>query len=304
MSLLVVGSVAFDGIETPRGKVDRVIGGAGTFIALAASHFIDTRLVAIVGDDFSAEDEATLCRQGIDIEGLERAPGKTFYWKGVYSSDMNERRTLTTELNVFANFRPHLPASYRDSSHILLGNIQPDLQSLVVGQASERQYVGGDTMNYWIERTPEDLAKAIREWDAILINDQEARQLSGLDNLRAAARSIQAMGPKTVVIKRGEHGATLFRTDECFIAPGLPLDDLVDPTGAGDAFAGGFMGYLASCGYRDTQAPELIHLRRAMIYGSVMGSFCCEDFGVGKLRDLTRDGIEQRYQEFRDLTAH
>ena len=304
MSLLVVGSVAFDGIETPRGKVDRVIGGAGTFIALAASHFTDTRLVAVVGDDFSAEDEATLCRQGIDIEGLERAPGKTFYWKGVYSSDMNERRTLTTELNVFANFRPHLPASYRDSSHILLGNIQPDLQSLVVGQASERQFVGGDTMNYWIERTPEDLAKAIREWDAILINDQEARQLSGLDNLRAAARSIQAMGPKTVVIKRGEHGATLFRPDECFIAPGFPVEDLVDPTGAGDAFAGGFMGYLASCGYRDTQAPELIHLRRAMIYGSVMGSFCCEDFGVGKLRDLTRDGIEQRYQEFRDLTAH
>ena len=304
MSLLVVGSVAYDGIETPRGKVDRVLGGAGTYIALAASHFTDVRLVAVVGDDFDPADEAVLHCRNIDLEGVERAQGKTFYWKGVYSRDMNHRETLVTELNVFADFQPRIPASYRATPHILLGNIHPSLQAAVLRQAPDRQFVVGDTMNYWIERTPEELSQAIRLWDSILINDEEARQLSGHDNLRTAARAIHAMGPKTVVIKRGEHGATLFRGDHCFIAPGYPLEDLVDPTGAGDAFAGGFMGYLASRGYSDADEAGIDDLRRAVVLGSVMGSFCCEDFGVGGLRELGQPQIKGRYQDVHDLTTH
>ena len=304
MSLLVVGSVAYDGIETPRGKVDRVLGGAGSYIALAASHFTHVRLVAVVGDDFRPEDEAVMRGRNIDLEGLERAPGKSFYWKGIYSRRMNHRRTLATELNVFADFRPHLPQSYRGTAHILLGNIHPELQSLVLEQAPHRKFVAGDTMNYWIERTPDELAAAVRRWDSILINDEEARQMSGRDNLPAAARAVQAMGPRTVVIKRGEHGATLFRNEECFIAPAYPLEELIDPTGAGDAFAGGFMGYLASRGYNDSGEADRSDLRRAMIYGSVMGSFCCEQFGVDGLRQLTKDRINRRYAEFRQLTTY
>lgn len=303
MSLLVVGSVAYDGIETPHGKVDRVLGGAGSYIALAASNFVNVRLVAVVGDDFDAADEAVLRRRNIDREGLERAPGKTFYWKGVYSARMNERRTLATDLNVFADFRPHIPESYRDSSHVLLGNIQPDLQSLVLDQTCGDGYVAGDTMNYWIERTPSELAGTVRRWDAILVNDEEARQLTGIDNLRRAAQAIRAMGPRTVVIKRGEHGASMYREDECFFAPAYPLGDLVDPTGAGDAFAGGFMGYLAgrrSSGAGDAGSPDL---RRAVIYGSVMGSFCCERFGVDGLKDLRTGQIEQRFEELRSMAS-
>ena len=304
MPLLVVGSVAYDGIETPHGKVDRVLGGAGSYIALAASHFTDVRLVAVVGDDFAPEDEAVLRRRNVDLEGLERASGKSFYWKGVYSRQMNHRTTLATELNVFADFRPKLPPSYRDSTHILLGNIQPDLQDLVVDQAPDRIHVAGDTMNYWIERTPTELAAAIGRWDSILINDEEARQLSGHDNLRAAARSIRSMGPRSVVIKRGEHGATLFRASECFIAPAYPLERMLDPTGAGDAFAGGFMGYLAAQGYSGTEHAPSTDLRRAVVFGSVMGSFCCEQFGVDGLKDLTRDRIDERAAEFRKLTEY
>ena len=304
MSLLVVGSVAYDGIETPRGKVDRVLGGAGSYIALAASHFTNVRLVAVVGDDFAPEDEAVLQRRNVDLEGLERARGKTFYWKGVYSRRMNHRRTLATELNVFAEFRPQLPRSYQGTSHILLGNIHPTLQDLVLDQAKDRHYVAGDTMNYWIERTPAELATAIRRWDSILINDEEARQISGLDNLRAAARKIRSMGPHTVVIKRGEHGAMLFRNGECFIAPAYPLEDLRDPTGAGDAFAGGFLGYLASRGFRGASDAPSNELRRATVYGSVMGSFCCERFGVGALKELTKERISDRFAEFRQLTEY
>ncbi len=302
MSLLVVGSVAYDGVETPRGKVDRMLGGAGTYIALAASHFANVQLVAIVGDDFAPEDEAILRRRNVDVEGLERAPGKTFYWKGVYSPDMQQRRTLVTDLNVFADFQPRLPEAYRSASYVLLGNIHPDLQSMVLEQTDGRHYVGGDTMNYWIERTPDELARTIRRWHSILINDEEALQLSRRDTLRAAARAIQAMGPQTVVIKRGEHGATLYRNGDCFIAPGYPLEDLVDPTGAGDAFAGGFMGYLAGRGFHDAAGAGATELRRAMIYGSVMGSFCCEQFGVERLRALTRERIDERFEEFRRLT--
>ncbi len=302
MSLLVVGSVAYDGIETPHGKVDRVLGGAGSYIALAASPFTKTLLVAVVGDDFEAEDEAVLVRHNVDLDGLERAPGKTFYWKGVYFRQMNQRRTLSTELNVFADFQPRLPAAYRDASHILLGNIQPDLQSLVLDQAPQRRLVAGDTMNYWIERTPDELASSMRRWDIILINDEEARQMTEIDNLRHAAQAIHAKGPNTVIIKRGEHGASMFADDECFLAPAYPLEHLVDPTGAGDAFAGGFMGYLASRGHGSTNRASKADLRRAMIYGSVMGSFCCEQFGVNGLKDLHKDRINERFHMFRSMT--
>lgn len=306
MSVLVVGSVAYDGIETPRGKVERVLGGAGSYIALAASHFTNVSLVAIVGDDFAPEDEAVLRRRNIDLEGLERASGKTFFWQGVYSQNMNERRTLVTDLNVFANFRPRLPQSYREIPLILLGNIQPSLQQSVVDQATNRGFVVGDTMNYWIEGTPEDLAQTIRSWDAILINDEEARQLSGENGLRAAATAIQSMGPTSVVIKRGEHGAALFQGDSCFLVPAYPLAELADPTGAGDAFAGGFMGWLDRSAAHRSADPSAWQreLRRAVVYGSIMGSFCCERFGVDGLRDLTREQIEKRFREFQSLTAY
>lgn len=306
MSVLVVGSVAYDGIETRRGKVDRVLGGAGSHIALAASHFTNVRLVAVVGDDFAPADEEVLRRRNIDLEGLERAPGKTFFWQGVYSESMNERRTLVTDLNVFADFQPRLPESYRDTPLILLGNIQPSLQATVVDQATNRGFVAGDTMNYWIERTPDDLADTIRSWDAILINDEEARQLSGETGLRASAAAIQAMGPTSVVIKRGECGAALFHGDDCFLVPAYPLATLVDPTGAGDAFAGGFMGWLDRCGIDQSDHPELwqSQLRRAVVYGSIMGSFCCEQFGVDGLRNLTLERIEARYEEFQALLAY
>ena len=306
MSVLVVGSVAYDGIETPRGKVDRVLGGAGSYIALAASHFTNVRLVAVVGDDFALEDEEVLRRRNIDLEGLERAPGKTFFWQGVYSQDMNERRTLVTDLNVFADFQPKLPRSYRDTPMILLGNIQPSLQGTVVDQATNRGFVAGDTMNYWIEGTPDELARTVRSWDAILINDEEARQLSGETSLRASAAAIQAMGPTSVVIKRGEYGAALFHGDDCFLTPAYPLTTLADPTGAGDAFAGGFMGWLDRCGTDRLANPEQWHsqLRRAVVYGSIMGSFCCEQFGVDGLRSLTTEDIGRRYEEFRALAAY
>ncbi len=302
MSLLVVGSVAYDGIETPHGKADRTLGGAGAYIALAASQFTKTLLVAVVGDDFEPDDEAVLLRHNIDLEGLERAPGKTFYWKGVYFRQMNQRRTLTTELNVFANFRPRLPDSYRGASHVLLGNIQPALQSMVLDQVPQRRFVAGDTMNYWIERTPDELASTMRRWDVVLVNDEEARQMTEIDNLRHAARAIHDKGPSTVIIKRGEHGASMFIDGDCFQAPAYPLEHLVDPTGAGDAFAGGFMGYLTSRGFGSTDRVCSSDLRRAVIYGSVMGSFCCEQFGVEGLKNLRKDRIEERFREFRAMT--
>ncbi|MDA1312440.1 MAG: PfkB family carbohydrate kinase [Acidobacteria bacterium] len=302
MSLLVVGSVAYDGVETPHGKVERMLGGAGTYIALAASHFSQVRLVGVVGDDFEPEDEQLLAAHGVDLEGLEKRPGKTFFWSGVYSADMNERETLTTQLNVFADFDPQLPPSYRDSPYAVIGNIHPKLQKQVRDQMKSPLFVGGDTMNFWIEGTPLELAAAIRQWDFILINDGEARELTGEHNLRNAAKKILEMGPHTVVIKRGEYGAILFRPEGHFIAPGFLLETVFDPTGAGDSFAGGFMGYLAEQEIESLDSATHEHLRKAMIYGSVMGSFCCEEFGVGRLRTLTRDDIEARYREFKAFT--
>ena len=302
MSLLVVGSVAYDGVETPHGKVDRMLGGAGTYIALSASFFTKINLVGIVGEDFHADDEAILRARSVDLAGLEKVPGKTFFWAGVYSDNMNERTTLTTELNVFADFNPSLPESYRSAPYAFCGNIHPTLQKQVRSQMNSPRFVGGDTMNFWIEGTPNELAETIREWDFLLINDSEARQLSGEHNLRKAARKIIEMGPKTLVIKRGEYGAILFRPDGYFIAPGFLLEDVFDPTGAGDSFAGGFMGYLAEQGVSELDEASHQHLRRAMIYGSVMGSFCCEKFGVERLRTLSREEVDARYQEFKGFT--
>ena len=302
MSLLVVGSVAYDGVETPYGKVERMLGGAGTYISVSASYFTDVKLVGVVGEDFDPADEQILADHHIDLEGLEKVPGKTFFWSGVYSRNMNERKTLVTELNVFADFDPKLPEAYRSTPYAFLGNIHPALQQQVRSQMASPRFVGGDTMDFWIGGASEDLARAIGAWDFILINDSEARELSGEHNLRDAAKKIRRMGPGTVVIKRGEYGAVLFRPEGYFIAPGFLLETVFDPTGAGDSFAGGFMGYLAQQGVTDLDDASQAHLRKAMIYGSVMGSFCCERFGLERLRTISRDEIEQRYREFKAFT--
>jgi sugar/nucleoside kinase (ribokinase family) len=244
-----------------------------------------------------------LTGRGIDLEGLERVPGKTFYWAGVYSPDMNDRTTLTTDLNVFADFNPKLPESYRAAPYLLLGNIQPELQRSVRAQMNGVRFVGGDTMNYWIHDYRDQLLATIKDWDFLLINDSEARLLAGEHNLRRAAEKIQKMGPHTLVIKRGEYGAILFQGAGHFMVPGFLLEDIFDPTGAGDSFAGGFMGYLAERGV-DPRHGDIDHqeLRRAVIYGSVMGSFCCEKFGVDRFRNLTRAEIDGRYREFKAFT--
>lgn len=308
MSLVVVGSVAYDAVQTPHGKVDRMLGGAATYIALSASFFTPCRIVGVVGEDFAEEDTQFLVSKGLDITGLERVPGKTFFWSGVYSHDMNERDTLVTDLNVFATFDPKLPESYRGEPYLMLGNIQPELQRGVRAQMSDVRLIGGDTMNYWITGFRDQLLQTIAEWDFLLINDGEARLLSGQNNLRKAADVIHDMGPKTLVIKRGEYGAILFRRDpkagdSHFIVPGYLLEQVFDPTGAGDCFAGGFVGYLAEKGFDlATGHINTAELRRAVIYGSVMGSFCCEKFGTERFRSLTRADIDQRFQEFREFT--
>jgi sugar/nucleoside kinase (ribokinase family) len=304
MSLVVVGSVAYDGLETPHGKVDRILGGAATYIALAASYFTRPHIVAVVGDDFEQADYDFLASRNIDLTGVERVPGKCFFWSGIYSHDMNDRQTLVTELNVFAGFDPKLPPSYRDKPYLLLGNIQPALQRSVRAQVTNPRLVGGDTMNYWIADYREELLATIKEWDFLLINDSEARMLSGVSNLRKAAAKIMEMGPHTLVIKRGEYGAVLFRKDFHFMVPGYLLENVFDPTGAGDCFAGGFAGYLAGekVALNDPHVDEKL-LRRAVIYGSVMGSFCCERFGPNRFKTLNRAEVDERFQEFRDCTG-
>ena len=303
MSIVVVGSVAYDGVETPHGKVERMLGGSCTYIALSASYFSPVKIVAVVGDDFAQEDTDLLASRGVDLAGLERAAGKTFFWKGVYSADMNDRETLVTDLNVFEHFDPKLPDSYKDAEYLLLGNIQPTLQRNVRSQMNQPRITGGDTMNLWINIAREELLATLKGWDFLLINDGEARLLSGESNLRKAARAIQEMGPNTVVIKRGEYGAMLFRGDDYFIVPGYLLEEVYDPTGAGDCFAGGFNGYLAQQGIDLGQGHiDRRELSRAVIYGSVMGSFCCERFGVDRFRTLTRAEIDARFQEFKKFT--
>ncbi len=298
MTLLVVGSVAFDAVETPHGKVERMIGGAATYFAVAASYFVPVRLVGVVGEDFTHDDAAIFRGRRIDTAGLERVKGLTFFWAGRYSSDMNDRTTLRTDLNVFADFQPKLPATYRNSPFVFLANIQPALQRSVLQQMGARpKVVALDTMNYWIEGSNAELRELLRDVDILMINDAEARQLSGEYNLLGAGRAIRAMGPKMLVIKRGEHGALLVEGKSVFSVPAMPLDKVHDPTGAGDSFAGGFMGSLAAAGRVNSAS-----LRKAMVYGSVMGSFAVEHFGLERLRHLKRPEINARARQFKKLT--
>lgn len=298
MSLLVVGSVAFDCLHCPMGSVDRTLGGAATYFAVAASFFTHVNLVGIVGDDFTEEDGAIFRGRRIDIAGLERASGKTFFWAGRYSENLNERVTLTTELNVFAEFKPRLPEAYRASDYVFLANIAPDLQRDVLHQVKKKPKIAAlDTMNYWIERTNSDLRETLRHVDILMINDTETRQLSNEHNLLRAARQIFKMGPSTLIVKRGEYGAMMVDERGVFCVPAFPLEEPHDPTGAGDSFAGGFMGYLASAGKKNDA-----NLRRAMVYGSVMGSFTVEKFGLDRLRTLKRSEIHARARHFAKLT--
>ena len=298
MSLLVVGSVAFDCLECPLGKVDRTLGGAATYFAVAASFFTHVNLVGIVGDDFTEEDAEVFRGRHIDIDGLERATGKTFFWAGRYTENLNDRVTLTTELNVFAHFRPRLPERYRTAKYVFLANIAPDLQRDVLHQVTKKPKLAAlDTMNYWIERTNADLRETLKHVDVLMINDSETRQLSSEHNLLRAARHIFKMGPSTLVVKRGEYGAMMVDQRGIFCVPAFPLEEPHDPTGAGDSFAGGFMGYLAGVGNKSDAA-----LRRAMVYGSVMGSFSVEKFGLDRLRTLTRREIHARARHFAKLT--
>ena len=298
MSLLVVGSVAFDALESPYGRVDRTLGGAATYFAVAASFFTHVNLVGIVGDDFTEVDAQIFRGRTIDIDGLERATGKTFFWAGRYSKDLNERVTLTTELNVFAAFKPKLPEKYRKSKYVFLANIAPDLQRDVLHQVKVRPKLAAlDTMNYWIERTNAELRETLKRVDILMINDSEARELSSEHNLLRAAKHIFKMGPTTLVVKRGEYGAMMVDKRGVFCVPAFPLEEPHDPTGAGDSFAGGFMGYLAGCGDKSDAA-----LRRAMVYGSVLGSFAVEKFGLDRLRHLKRGEIHARARHFAKLT--
>jgi sugar/nucleoside kinase (ribokinase family) len=299
MSILVVGSVAFDTLKTPHGEREKVIGGSATYFSLSASYFTDVRVVAVVGDDFMMEHESVLTRRGIDTRGIERAAGKTFHWGGEYGENLNEAKTKFTDLNVFENFQPKIPDVYLDTEYLFLANIQPELQLQVRNAMDGVKMVGGDTMNLWINIKRAELLKTLEKVDVLLINDTESRLLTGDSSVPRAAKKILEMGPKALVIKHGEYGATIFFREggHPFRAPALPLDVVQDPTGAGDSFAGGFMGYIAS-------QPELtpLVLKRAMFYGGVMGSFAVERFGPERLQDLTREEIDARFELFRSLT--
>jgi sugar/nucleoside kinase (ribokinase family) len=304
MSMVVVGSVAFDTIATPSGRVDNALGGAATYFSLAASYFTDVRVVAVVGDDFTAEHEDVLKDRGIDTRGIEHAKGKTFRWGGQYLDNLNEAKTDFTELNVFEKFQPRIPAAYHDSQFLFLANIHPSLQSAVRREMNGVRLTGGDTMNFWITGTPKELAETLKGVNILLINDTEAKMLAGEKNLLRASQKVLAMGPQALVIKHGEYGATIFFREGAFgigrhpfRAPTLPLDEVKDPTGAGDSFAGGFMGYIASQGELNREV-----LKRALFYGGVMGSFAVERFGTERLQSLTREEIDARFQIFRELT--
>jgi sugar/nucleoside kinase (ribokinase family) len=297
MSILVVGSVAFDVLKTPTKEAERVLGGAATYFALSASFFTQVNVVAVVGDDFTGEDRTIFEGRSVDLSGLETAPGTTFRWGGEYSQDLTQRTTLFTDLGVFESFKPTIPEHFRRSSLVFLANIHPTLQVDVMKQVSSPRLTGADTMNYWIERTPAELQEMLSKIDVLVINDEEARQLGREHNLVKAAARIRAMGPSTLVVKRGEYGVLCFRESERFATVSFPLETVVDPTGAGDSFAGGFMGYLATRERLDDQA-----VRQAIIFGSVLGSFCVEDLGTARLARLGREEVYQRYQEFKTLT--
>jgi sugar/nucleoside kinase (ribokinase family) len=304
MAITVVGSVAFDTVETPAGRVDRCLAGAATYFSLAASYFTQVRVIAVVGEDFTGSEEAVFAARGIDTRGIERAKGKSFFWQGSYLDNLNEAKTLQTDLNVFASFEPKIPEVYQDSQFLFLANIDPVLQKRVRDSFPEARLVGGDTMNYWINDHRENLLKTLKGVDILLINDTETKLLSGIRNPVQAAHGVLELGPKALVVKHGEYGATAYFGPEIFgaphrpfRAPALPLHEVVDPTGAGDSFAGGFFGYIAS-------QPELTPavFKRAMFYGGVMGSFTVEKFGTDRLRQLTRDEIDARFEIFRELT--
>jgi sugar/nucleoside kinase (ribokinase family) len=299
MSLLVVGTVAFDSIETPFGKADRIIGGAATYIGISASYFTQKiNLVSVIGEDFPQDTINLLESKGISTSGLQKIPGgKSFYWSGKYHNDMNTRDTLVTELNVLADFDPVIPEQYQDCDFLMLGNLSPSVQMKVINQLRSRpKLVVLDTMNFWMDIAREELKAVMKKVDVLTINDAEARQLSGEYSLVRAAQKILGMGPKVLVIKKGEHGALLFNKEEVFFAPALPLEEVFDPTGAGDTFAGGFIGYLAK-----TRDISFENMKRAIILGSAMASFCVEKFGIERIKELTQDELDDRVQEFIDL---
>jgi sugar/nucleoside kinase (ribokinase family) len=297
MAILAVGSVAFDTVETPFGRADRVLGGSASFFSVAASLFVPVNLVAVVGRDFGEAQLRAFRGRTIDLEGLERKEGETFHWQGKYSYDLNSRETVRTDLNVFEHFKPRIPVPYRASDVVFLGNIDPVLQREVLAQVEKPRIVVCDTMNFWIARKPEELRTTLRTVDVLLINDAEARELSGEWNIVKAARAVRRMGPQTLVVKKGEHGVLMFGEEGSFAAPAFPLEEVFDPTGAGDTFAGGFLGYLAGAG-----APGDAALRRAVVMGSTLASFCVEAFSLDRLLTLTRTEIDERYRRFQRLT--
>jgi sugar/nucleoside kinase (ribokinase family) len=304
LSIVVVGSVAFDSLKTPFGERQKILGGAATYFSLSASYFTDVRVVAVVGEDFTPEHENVMKKRGVDTRGIQHATGKTFFWAGEYGENVNEARTLNTELNVFEKFDPQIPADYNDSDFLFLANIDPVLQTRVRDNMKHVKLVGGDTMNYWIKDHRQNLGEMLKRVDVLLINDNEAKMLAGDSSLPRAARKVLELGPKALVIKHGEYGATIFFRDSEFAgghhpfrAPALPLDEVRDPTGAGDSFAGGFMGYLASQGEISRHV-----LKHAMFYASVMGSFAVERFGTERLQSLSREEIDERFNTFRELT--
>ena len=304
MSILAVGSVAFDTIATPAGRVENMLGGSATYFSIAASYFTDVRVVAVVGEDFTAEHESVLKKRGVDTRGIQRQKGKTFRWGGQYLDNLNEAKTEFTELNVFQNFQPHIPEEYMDSLFLFLGNIHPTLQAAVRLEMDRVRLTGGDTMNFWIQGSLKELTETLRLVNVLLINDGEAKMLASEKSLPRAARKVLAMGPQALVIKHGEYGATIFFREGAFgigshpfRAPALPIEEVIDPTGAGDSFAGGFMGYIASRGQLNREV-----LKRALFYGGVMGSFAVERFGTERLQTLTRQEIDGRFQVFRELT--
>lgn len=298
--LLIVGTVAFDAIETPFGKTDKILGGAATYIGLAASHFqVDAAIVSVVGEDFPQKDLQLLIDKNIDISGIEIVKGgKTFFWKGKYHNDLNSRDTLITELNVLADFNPVVPQNYKDSEVVMLGNLHPSVQLSVIEQMTKKpNLIVLDTMNFWMDHTWDELMKVLAKVDVITINDEEARQLSGEYSLVKAAQKILTMGPEYVVIKKGEHGAMLFDVENIFFAPALPLEEVFDPTGAGDTFAGGFSGYLAATG-----DLSFNNMKNAIIYGSNLASFCVERFGTERMQELEQTDVKKRLGQFRKLT--
>ncbi|WP_305045734.1 PfkB family carbohydrate kinase [Geoalkalibacter sp.] len=297
MSILVVGSVAFDSVETPFGKADEVLGGSATYFSTSASFFTEVDLVAVVGEDFPAEHVRFLEGRNINLAGLQTAPGATFRWKGRYEYDLNEAHTLETRLNVFESFRPKLPAGFEDARYVFLANIDPELQLEVLRQVKKPKLVACDTMNFWIGGKREALKKTLAHVDLLIINDAETRQLAEEPNLVKAARIIRDLGPRTLVVKRGEYGVIMFRDDSIFAAPAYPLEAVFDPTGAGDTFAGGFMGYLAA-----TDDLSETNVRQAIVFGSVMASFTVERFSLERLKTLENEEIRTRFRRFKQLT--